>query len=293
KQKPLPMHFSLLAGAIAGVSEIVTMYPLDVVKTRFQLQVGSGGKDAYTSIADCLQRIVKQEGFGALYRGIAAPIMVEAPKRAIKFSANEFFGGVFTRSGIVGKDSKMKGVLTGVAAGCTEAVVVVSFDLVKIRMQDKNAKSLYTNTADAFAKIYKNEGIMAFTKGFEATVWRHGSWNAAYFGLIGTIRALLPKSETKQGTMINNFIAGAIGGTAGTIINTPFDVVKTRIQSETKTVGAKYRWTLPAISTVAREEGFAALYKGFLPKVLRLGPGGGILLVVFDFTSEFIRKKFM
>lgn len=33
--------------------------------------------------------------------------------------------------------------------------------------------------------------------------------------------------------------------------------------------------------TVAKEEGFAALYKGFLPKVLRLGPGGGILLVVY------------
>ena len=31
---------------------------------------------------------------------------------------------------------------------------------------------------------------------------------------------------------------------------------------------------------VAKEEGFEALYKGFVPKVLRLGPGGGILLVV-------------
>jgi hypothetical protein len=28
-----------------------------------------------------------------------------------------------------------------------------------------------------------------------------------------------------------------------------------------------------------REEGFRALYKGFAPKVLLLGPGGGVLLV--------------
>ncbi|KAJ1554056.1 hypothetical protein HK096_005194, partial [Nowakowskiella sp. JEL0078] len=242
-------------------SEILTMYPLDVVKTRFQLQVGQGG---YTSIADCLSSIVKNEGFGALYRGIAAPIMVEAPKRAIKvgdFSANEYFGNLFMKFGILSRDSKYKGIFTGVSAGCTEAIVVVSFDLVKIRMQDKNAKSLYANTGDAFIKILKNEGIMAFSRGFEATVWRHGSWNAAYFGLIGSIRGALPKAETKQGTMFNNFIAGAIGGTAGTMINTPFDVVKTRIQSETKSVGAKYRWTWPSIGTVIREEGLGALYK--------------------------------
>lgn len=31
---------------------------------------------------------------------------------------------------------------------------------------------------------------------------------------------------------------------------------------------------------IAREEGAAALYKGFVPKVLRLAPGGGVLLLV-------------
>lgn len=33
-----------------------------------------------------------------------------------------------------------------------------------------------------------------------------------------------------------------------------------------------------------------ALYKGFVPKVLRLGPGGGILLVVFDQVTKFFQK---
>lgn len=37
---------------------------------------------------------------------------------------------------------------------------------------------------------------------------------------------------------------------------------------------SKYNWAWPAVGTVLKEEGFPALYKGFLPKVLRLGPGG-------------------
>jgi solute carrier family 25 2-oxodicarboxylate transporter 21 len=47
---------------------------------------------------------------------------------------------------------------------------------------------------------------------------------------------------------------------------------------------------LPAIKTVAQEEGINALYKGFVPKVLRLGPGGGILLVVFDQVTKWMQK---
>jgi len=38
-----------------------------------------------------------------------------------------------------------------------------------------------------------------------------------------------------------------------------------------------------------REEGPAALYKGFLPKVLRLAPGGGVLLLVVEFTLGVFR----
>ena len=60
------------------------------------------------------------------------------------------------------------------------------------------------------------------------------------------------------------------------------DVVKSRIQNTTRVAGVtpKYNWTWPSIALVAKEEGVGALYKGFVPKVLRLGPGGGILLVV-------------
>lgn len=68
--------------------------------------------------------------------------------------------------------------------------------------------------------------------------------------------------------------------------------MKSRIQNSAKVSGLvpKYNWAWPAIGTVMREEGFGALYKGFVPKVLRLGPGGGILLVVFTAVTDFFRK---
>jgi solute carrier family 25 2-oxodicarboxylate transporter 21 len=53
------------------------------------------------------------------------------------------------------------------------------------------------------------------------------------------------------------------------VLNTPLDVVKSRIQNTPKVPGQipKYNWAFPSVVTVFREEGFGALYKGFLPKV--------------------------
>lgn len=53
----------------------------------------------------------------------------------------------------------------------------------------------------------------------------------------------------------------------------------------------KYNWAVPSLFIVAREEGFAALYKGFLPKVLRLAPGGGVLLLVVEAVLGQFRKQ--
>lgn len=75
-------------------------------------------------------------------------------------------------------------ILTGVSAGITEATIVATPDLIKIRLQDKANKGLYKNTSDCISKIYAQEGIGGFLKGMEATVWRHALWNGGYFGVI-------------------------------------------------------------------------------------------------------------
>ena len=148
---------------------------------------------------------------------------------------------------------------------------------------------------DCVGKIVRQEGVWTLYQGLESTMWRHVLWNAGYFGCIFQVRALLPANPTKDKSIQvrNDLISGAVGGTVGTILNTPMDVVKSRIQNSPKVVGGvpKYGGAWPALGTVAREEGFSALYKGFLPKVLRLGPGGGILLVVFTGVMDFFRKQ--
>jgi len=163
---------------------------------------------------------------------------------------------------------------------------------VKIRLQDKANAGKYKNTWDAVVKIAQAEGPLAFYKGLESTIWRHAAWNGGYFSLIYKLKSMMPKAQSEKGALFYNFISGSCGGFFGTVLNTPFDVVKSRIQNQVVPAGQtpKYGYTLPALAMIYREEGFFALYKGFVPKVVRLGPGGGILLVVFDYVSKILRN---
>eukprot|EP01132_Coremiostelium_polycephalum_P003705 gene3705-4617_t len=279
--KSQPLWHNFVSGGIAGVSEILVMYPLDVVKTRAQLHVGQGG-----SMFTALVHMIKHDGF-KMYRGILPPILVEAPKRAIKFASNRFYEKKILDFYGNLKPTQGQAIGAGVLAGITEAFVVVPFELVKIRLQAKENAGKYANTMDCVLKIAKSEGLGGFFKGLESTLWRHAFWNGGYFGLIHTIKTALPKPKTEKQTLLNNFVAGGLAGTFGTILNTPADVVKSRIQNQGNGP-RKYNWCIPSMITVWKEEGFAALYKGFLPKVLRLGPGGGILLVVNDFVMKLL-----
>ncbi|RFU27108.1 hypothetical protein B7463_g9235, partial [Scytalidium lignicola] len=256
KPQPLPFRYQFVAGAVAGVSE----------------QGAGTGQQAYKGMFDCFYKIIKNEGFPRLYRGIAAPIMMEAPKRAVKFAANDSWGAFYRGLLGVEKQTQSLSILTGCTAGASEALIIVPFELVKIRLQDRSSAGKYRGTMDAVIKIIRQEGLLALYNGMESTLWRNVVWNGGYFGCIFQVRAQLPKPnpDNKSGQVRNDFIAGG---------------VVPKIDGKFP----KYNWALPAVGTVYRGEGFKALYKGFVPKVLRLGPGGGILLIVFTGVVDFFR----
>lgn len=97
---------------------------------------------------------------GRLYRGLVPPLMLEAPKRAVKFAANDFWGKTYR--GFTGQDKMTQSlsVLTGCSAGATESIVVVPFELVKIRLQVRSTVELIKlNRADVV--LFKGQGTSA------------------------------------------------------------------------------------------------------------------------------------
>lgn len=75
------------------------MHPLDLIKTRFQLQnnvISTGqSQQHYAGVRDCARKMYHQEGLFSFWKGILPPILVETPKRAWKFFTFEQFQKIF------------------------------------------------------------------------------------------------------------------------------------------------------------------------------------------------------
>jgi len=279
---------NLAAGGSAGFTEICMMHPLDVVKTRLQLQK-AGGSAAdphyYTSVLDCLRKTARSEGATALYKGVLPPICAETPKRALKFLTFNLYKDA------IGTETVMAYTVAGLGSGVTEAVLINPFEVVKVAQQsNKSQHAVSPGPYAVLRKIIAEEGVMALNKGVTATIGRNGVFNMVYFGCYNSLnKFVLPKREEYWQATVQKFFVGLGCGTLGSVLNIPFDVAKSRMQGPQPQPGVvKYRGTLRTISIIFREEGFRALYKGLVPKVLRLGPGGGIMMIVYETVSGWL-----
>ncbi|XP_033329971.1 mitochondrial 2-oxodicarboxylate carrier [Megalopta genalis] len=275
------------AGGCAGFVEVCIMHPMDLIKTRFQLQVKIAQNDAlyYTGIRDCMRKMYLNEGFAAFWKGILPPVIMETPKRAVKFFSFEQYKKLFSDSSSKTMVFYYAGFLTGV----TEGILVNPFEVVKVQMQSdrkhfKHSPSTFTVTQRILAQ--QGFGLNGLNKGLSATIMRNSIFNTFYFGIYNT---LLPWVKTQQDyapELLLKFVIGFISGTLASCMNIPFDVAKSRIQGPQGEI--QYRGTIQTIYIVYHREGFRALYKGLLPKVLRLGPGGAIMLIVYEHMKSYL-----
>ena len=67
-------------------------------------------------------------------------------------------------------------------------------------------------------------------------------------------------------------------------MNTPFDVVKSRMQYDNMGKNC-FEWLVH----ISKTEGYQALYKGIGARLLRLGPGGGIMIVAYDQMMQLLK----
>jgi solute carrier family 25 (mitochondrial citrate transporter), member 1 len=85
-----------LAGLGAGITEAVAVVtPMEVVKIRLQAQHHSMSDPLdvpkYRNAAHAAYTLVKEEGFGALYRGVALTAVRQGTNQAVNFTAYQAF----------------------------------------------------------------------------------------------------------------------------------------------------------------------------------------------------------
>ena len=82
--------------------------------------------------------------------------------------------------------------------------------------------------------------------------------------------------------------ASGVAGVASALLSTPMDVVKTRLMNQAGHASHDYRGPFDALIKIPRQEGFLALYKGFIPVCTRKV----VWVTAFFVTYERARKIF-
>jgi solute carrier family 25 2-oxodicarboxylate transporter 21 len=275
--------------------EVCVVQPFDMLKTRFQLSQGPS-----TSLLAAFRGVLAEGGVGRFYRGIAPELLSGIPKSSAMYAA-------YSRARTViadargGRDDWLTSFGAGAISGVPEALVVTPFQVVKIRLQAKEHLGRYTHSFDCVRKIVTTEGLSAFATGLGATVLRNSIWNAIYFSSYAAATAELARrrgpgdGEQSMRARMDSMSIGFGAGVFATCFNCPFDVVKSRIQSELVRQGARTtRGARPSllsrIALIAKEEGVGALWKGLVAKSLRMGIGGAIGIFAFEISCDFLRR---
>lgn len=85
-----------------------------------------------------------------------------------------------------------------------------------------------------------------------------------------------------------------MAGLTATLMGTPADVVKTRIMNQPtdgRGVGLYYRGSWDCLKKTVSQEGPWALYKGFIPIWMRLGPWSLTFWVTFEWIRSVVGVK--
>ncbi|XP_043517073.1 calcium-binding mitochondrial carrier protein Aralar1 isoform X2 [Frieseomelitta varia] len=282
----LESGYRFVLGSIGGAVGATAVYPIDLVKTRMQNQrTGSlVGELMYRNSFDCLQKVIRHEGFFGLYRGLVPQLMGVAPEKAIKLTVNDF-----VRDKFMDKNSNLPlygEIIAGGCAGASQVIFTNPLEIVKIRLQV--AGEIAGGSKVRAWTVVKELGLFGLYKGARACFLRDIPFSAIYFPMYAHTKTRLA-DEGGYNTPLSLLVSGAIAGVPAAALVTPADVIKTRLQVVARRGQTTYSGLLDCAKKIYKEEGVRAFWKGATARVFRSSPQFGVTL----FTYELLQRLFV
>lgn len=273
-----PFTAALLAGALAGTTVDLSLYPLDTLKTRLQSRKG----------------LLRSGGLSGIYRGLSSVLVGSAPGASLFFITYES-----TKTLLGGKEGGARGagvhMLAGSLGEVAACAVRVPTEVVKQRAQ----AGQHATSAAALRAILASRGAVGLAgvwgqlyRGWGITVVREVPFTVIQFPLWEFLKAQArrrrdttspspsqlhdPKGGGKEKDIgaLESAFYGSIAGAIAAGLTTPLDVLKTRVMLAEGARPSVRR----ILAGIVREEGPRALFSGVGPRVAWISVGGAIFL---------------
>ncbi|MBA0575368.1 hypothetical protein Golob_027951, partial [Gossypium lobatum] len=227
---------TLVCGALSGSTAAFFTTPFDVVKTRLQTQI-PGSLSRYNNVYHALQDIWMHEGLNGLYRGLIPRLVMYTTQGALFFASYESFKQLLS----------------------LEGPLLTAHEQEKENKDDSTSQlpsSSPARTASSPSRLHSLTGLYG---GVGSNIVSSAPISAlyafSYESVEGTLLPLFPKESVggdyEKGWAaftLHWLVCGSLAASTAALFTTPFDVVKTRLQTQIPGSLSRYNICAPCPS---------------------------------------------
>ncbi|TYK17644.1 mitochondrial carrier protein [Cucumis melo var. makuwa] len=290
-----------------GVSEYLTAIPnlrcSSVSSSRSLLGLEpncSPECNRYTGTFDVFNKVIRQEGFGRLWRGTYASLTLAVPTVGIYMPFYDIFRNLM--EDFTTKNAPSLTPYVPLVAGSTaRSLAVVSLypiELARTRMQAFREKQTGTKPPGVWKtlvevvnptrgnRLQDLQNYRLLWTGLGAQLARDVPFSAICWATLEPLRrkilGLVGEEANAASVLGANFSAGFIAGSLAAAATCPLDVAKTRRQIERDPERALNMTTRTTLAEIWRDGRIKGMFAGVGPRVGRAGPSVGIVVSFYE-----------
>ncbi|KAK4640223.1 mitochondrial phosphate carrier protein [Podospora bellae-mahoneyi] len=259
-----------LAGAICCSVTHGALTPVDVVKTRIQLDPATYNR----GMIGGFKQVIKNEGAGALLTGVGPTFAGYFLQGSLKFGGYELFKQqAINYLGYENASKYRTGVYLASSAMAEFFADIALCPLEATRIRLVSQPTYASGLIGGFGKMLKNEGIGAFYAGFGPILFKQIPYTMAKFvvyeKVAEAVYQVFPKKDMADSMQtVVNLGSGLVAGFAAAIVSQPADTMLSKIN---KTPGAPGEGTTTRLIKIAKELGLKGSYTGIGARLFMVG----------------------
>lgn len=246
------------AGALAATSTHAAATPIDVVKTRIQVDDAMKG----LNMVRAARTIVAKEGTSALLTGFGPTAVGYLVQGGAKFAGYEFFKKQYIAA-IGGPDkavSSRMGIYLGASASAEFFADILLCPLEATRIRLVSQRGYATGLTSGFMRMAREEGFRGFYSGFVPLLFKQIPFAVGQFSVHEAVheiifRSMGPERKAKLTSLESTGVeltSGLAAGAAAAVLSHPADTLLSAIN---KGAGDKNQSATSRMFQLAKEFG--------------------------------------
>lgn len=293
------MWQGFVQGSVGAMTGATISHPLDLLKVRMQLQgelaialKPTTSASSRLGMGQMAFSIIRTDGVPGLFKGVTASLFRQLLYSGSRFGLYDIFSSeakimLNCDNGVLPLYAK---ILSSMASGGFGAFLANPGDVAMVRMQADGKRPHaerrnYRHIFDAIRRIVVEEGPACLWRGASPTINRAMIVTVGHLAAYDEVKQRLLATPYFHDTIPTHFTASFSAAFVASILSHPVDVAKTRLMNMSQN---EYRGMFDCVMKTARNEGPLALYKGFVPTLVRQMP----YVIVTWLTVEQIKHFF-